>query len=84
MVGSALGASASTTIPISHNWTFRVGGLEFGLTGYPPGFFTYRTEINYGFGYFTTRLPAPVCVTLPLLVCAGCFVTFRRRNETAD
>jgi hypothetical protein len=84
MVGPALEASATTVLPISHNWTFRVGGRKFGLTGYPPGFSIYRTSIWYGSGYFTTRLPAPMCVTLPLLVCAGGYLIVRRRNESAD
>ena len=84
MLGSALEAAASITLPISHDWTFRVGGLKVGLTGYSPGIFNYRTEIDYGVGYFTTRLPAPVCASLPFLVFVGGYLIFRRRSGSAS
>ena len=86
-------AATSYELPPYHNWTFRVGSREFGFKGYspegypPPSFSKTYTVIHYGFRKSSIRRPvhvvAAVFGTLLLLVCVGCLLIARRRNENA-
>ena len=86
----SLNASAGE---VTHNWTIRVGGTEYGLQGnkeYTPPY--YRTEICYRSGSFNPIVDLHIYAvglillaigSAPPLVVAYFYARYRRRHRGA-